>query len=64
MAKAKKSLPRRDFLKVAGITGGAAGIAAVALTLKSAKAAVPDSGTRSGYQETDHVKKYYELARF
>jgi len=64
MAKTKKTLPRRDFLKAAGITGAAAGVAAVALTPKSAEAAVPDSGTRSGYQETEHVKKYYELARF
>ncbi len=64
MTKSKKSLPRRDFLKAAGLTGGVAGVAAVALASKSAKAAVPDSGTRSGYQETEHVKKYYELARF
>ncbi len=64
MTKTKKPLPRRDFLKAAGLTGGAAGVAAMALTSKSAKAAVPDSGTRSGYRETDHVKKYYELARF
>mgnify|MGYP003958286123 FL=1 len=28
MTKAKKSLPRRDFLKAAGIAGGAAGVAA------------------------------------
>jgi len=64
MAKTKKSLPRRDFLKAAGVAGGAAGVAAVALSSESAKAAKPESGTRSGYQETDHVKKYYELARF
>ncbi len=64
MTKAKKSLPRRDFLKAAGITGGAAAVAAVALTSKSATAAIPESGKHSGYQETDHVKKYYELARF
>jgi nitrous oxide reductase len=64
MTKEKKSLPRRDFLKAAGLTGGAAGLAAVALTTKSAKAAVPETGAKSGYQETEHVKKYYELARF
>ncbi|MBT3305644.1 MAG: twin-arginine translocation signal domain-containing protein [Alphaproteobacteria bacterium] len=64
MTKAKKSLPRRDFLKAAGIAGGAAGVAAVALNSKSAKAAVPETGGKSGYQETEHVKKYYELARF
>lgn len=64
MKREKKSLPRRDFLKAAGLTGGAAGVAAVALTPKSSKAASPDTGTKSGYQETEHVKKYYELARF
>ena len=62
MTKIKK--PLRDFLKAAGITGGAAGVAAVALASKSVKAAVPESGKSSGYQETEHVKKYYELARF
>ncbi len=64
MTKTKKPLPRRDFLKAAGIAGGAAGVAAMALTSKSAKAAVPETGSKSGYQETEHVKKYYELARF
>ena len=64
MTKEKKSLPRRDFLKAAGLTGGAAGVAAFALSTKSAKAAVPVTGSKSGYQETEHVKKYYELARF
>ena len=62
MTKTKKS--RRDFLKVAGITGGAVGVAAVALASKSATAAAPESGKTSGYRETEHVKKYYELARF
>jgi len=67
MTTTKKS--RRDFLKAAGVTGGAAAVAAVALSSKSVKAAVPESGKSSGYRETDyreteHVKKYYELARF
>ena len=62
MTKSKKSRPRRDFLKAAGVAGGAAGLAALAS--KSAQAAVPDSGKSSGYRETEHVKKYYESARF
>ncbi|MEE8351922.1 MAG: twin-arginine translocation signal domain-containing protein [Rhodospirillales bacterium] len=62
MSKTKKS--RRDFLKAAGVTGGAVGVAAIALTSKSVKAAVPESGKSAGYRETEHVKKYYELARF
>ncbi len=62
MTKSKKS--RRDFLTAAGVAGGAAGVAAVALKTKSATAAAPESGKSSGYRETEHVKKYYELARF
>jgi len=58
-----KTLPRRDFLKAAGITGAAAG-AAVALSGKGVEAAVPETGKQTGYQETEHVMKYYELARF
>jgi len=58
-----KTLPRREFLKAAGMTGAAAG-AAVALSSNDAKAAIPESGKQSGYQETEHVMKYYELARF
>ncbi len=58
-----KTLPRREFLKVTGIAGAAAG-AAVAFSGKGAEAAVPEAGETSGYQETEHVMKYYELARF
>jgi len=61
--KDAKTLPRREFLKAAGITGAAAG-AAVALSGQSAEAAAPEGGQASGYQETEHVMKYYELARF
>ena len=62
MTQSKKS--RRDFLKVAAVASGAAGVAAVALTSKSVKAAVPETGKSTGYRETEHVKKYYETARF
>ena len=65
MAKIKsKSLPRREFLKAAGATGAAAGVAAVALSGNTVKAAALNRGSKSGYRETDHVKKYYELSRF
>jgi len=65
MAKSEsKSIPRRDFLKAAGATGAAAGVAAVALSGTQAKAATPETGKSAGYRETDHVKKYYELSRF
>ena len=57
-----KSTRRRDFLKLAGL-GTVAGAAA-------AKAGAPDpaeaaaDGKARGYRETEHVKKYYSLARF
>ncbi len=64
MATTKTKTSRRDFLKAAGVTGAAAGVAAVALSGKSAEAASPDVGKSAGYRETEHVKTYYELARF
>jgi len=63
MTQSKKSLPRRDFLKAAGIAGGAAGLATATLTSKS-QAAVPEDRKGSGYRETEHIRKYYESARY
>jgi hypothetical protein len=61
--KEEKSVGRRDFFRKAG--AGAAGAAAVGLAAGPAAAveAKPSVET-SGYRETDHVKKYYELAKF
>jgi len=58
-----KSPGRRAFFKKAGV--GAAGAVAVGLSGKSAEAEVkPDKDiTKSAYRETEHVKRYYELAR-
>jgi nitrous oxide reductase len=64
MSETKKSLPRRDFLKAAGLAGGAAGVAAVALTANSSQAAAPAGRKESGYRETEHIRKYYESARY
>lgn len=67
MSKEKESQKksRRDFLKGAGLATGAAGVAAVALSSNSAQAKVlkAEAG-QAGYRETEHVQKYYELARF
>ncbi len=63
--KQSKSLPRREFLKTAGLTAGAAGAAAVVLSSPEKSAMPTDTeGKSGGYRETDHVRKYYELARF
>ncbi len=64
--KKPKAIPRREFLKTARLTTGAVGAAAVALSAVPAEAAImPGAGKKSaGYRETEHVLKYYELARF
>ena len=71
MSKKKdlKSPERRDFFKKAGLGIGVAGAVAVGLSSEQAKAAVNSDGRskdkkKSAYRETDHVKRYYELARF
>jgi len=34
------------------------------LSGNDAEAAAPEAGKQTGYQETEHVMTYYELARF
>ena len=64
--KEETSLGRRDFFRKAGLGAGAVGAAAVGLAAGEGQAAQPvqKSANSVGYQETDHVKKYYELAKF
>lgn len=55
---------RRSFLKLAGasvVGGGAA-----AMTVAGPAAAETEAEPKPGelYRETEHVKRYYELARF
>ena len=57
---------RRDFVRAAGLGVGAAvaGAASLSVTaVKPAEAAAP-KGKNAGYRETEHVKRYYELAKF
>jgi hypothetical protein len=54
---------RREFFKKAGLGAGAAAVA-VAAPQAGAVAAVATPTKGAGYTETDHVRKYYELARF
>lgn len=62
--KELKSAERRRFLKTAGLGAGAVGAAAVSVAT-TAQARLPDeSQDGAGYQETKHVRTYYELARF
>ena len=53
---------RRSFLKLAGL--GAAGTAAALTGAPAGAAASGAAGPSDGYSETDHVRKFYELARF
>ena len=53
---------RRDFLKRSAVTVAAAG--AVALAGKTATASENQVPTGAGYRETEHVKAFYNSARF
>ncbi len=67
MSEAKKTtLARRDFFRMAGLGAGAAGAAAVVMKATGAAAGerATDRPSKSGYRVTDHVKKFYDLARF
>ena len=52
---------RRGFLKGSAVSVAAAGVAVVG---KSAVANEVDVTSGAGYRETEHVKTYYETARF
>lgn len=52
---------RRSFLKLAGAVTAASGTAVAAATPAAASESKPRHGQ---YRETEHVKRYYELARF
>jgi hypothetical protein len=53
---------RRGFLKLAG-AGVATGSAIVTGTAGEVKAAPADKKVDGDYRETEHVRRYYELAR-
>ena len=61
---------RREFLKRAAVTGGAVTVAAAAGAAAAgagepASAPAAETAPESrGYRMTDHVERYYRLARF
>ena len=57
-----KETGRRDFLKLSAT--GAAVAGGTMLVGKAATAAPVESPKGAGYQLTNHVKTYYDLARF
>lgn len=56
-------IDRRRFFGAAG-KGLALGVGAVAAATGAAEAAEEPSRENGTYRETDHVKAYYDLARF
>ncbi len=66
MSKRETSaIDRRDFFRKASLGVGVAGAAVAGISASKAEAAGPgtDVSKGAGYQETAHVKKFYELAR-
>ncbi len=61
---------RREFLKRAALTGGgvtvaaAAGAAAAGADGPAAADALETAPRSRGYRMTDHIERYYRLARF
>ena len=53
---------RREFLTLAGVA--AAGTGLLAGTGSATAAEEQPAGKGQGYQETTHVRTYYELAKF
>ena len=53
---------RRDFLKRSAVSVAAAG--AVAVTGKAVSASEVEVPSGAGYRETEHVKAFYDSARF
>jgi hypothetical protein len=73
-ADAKADQPdasRRKFMRSAGLGLGAAGAAAATFGRGGGDAEAAEGTkvdgqgkTKAGYQETEHVRRYYQLARF
>jgi anaerobic selenocysteine-containing dehydrogenase len=55
---------RRSFLKGAAITTAVVGAGALASNAVADTVDVSETAVKNGYQETEHVKAYYKLARF
>jgi hypothetical protein len=54
---------RRSFLKGAAVTTAAVGTGIASRGVIADNDAEPKKAIRQGYQESDHVRAYYRLAR-
>lgn len=61
--KEEIKLGRRDFFKKAGLGAGAAAVAVTASQAGAVETTAPQKKS-AGYTETDHVRTFYDLARF
>jgi len=61
--KGEVTADRRSFLKLAGAGAVLGGAAAVGTSAAQAETKPVDDG-QGRYQETDHVRRVYELSRF
>lgn len=61
--KDRVTADRRKFLKLAGVGAVIGGTAAVTGT-ETAQAATDKAKEDGRYHESEHVKRYYDLARF
>ncbi|WP_028468913.1 twin-arginine translocation signal domain-containing protein [Neptunomonas japonica] len=60
----KPDTGRRGFLKTLGLAGTAVGAVAVTGTVNAQVTAETEEETKSsGYQETEHVRSYYDTLR-
>lgn len=65
-SSSKSNKSRREFLKSAAVVGGATAV--IAFTAKNVMASVEtetfsESKKTKGYEETQHVRDYYDSAR-
>ena len=61
---AERRVERRGFLKSLGlVAGGAAGAAAGTVVAAEEQPEAPEEQAKSRYQETEHVKRFYDLNR-
>ncbi|MEO1280728.1 MAG: hypothetical protein AAFR75_09000 [Pseudomonadota bacterium] len=65
MAEQETKADRRGFLKLAGagVVGGSAAAAAAVAGTTVANASTEEANPDRLYQETEHVKRFYALAR-
>lgn len=59
-----KAADRREFLKLAGVSAATGGVALVSAVTPAAAAITEEDKDSDLYRETQHIKTYYDLARF